>query len=94
MNASDTASRHCASRHSCHHRCLIRDPHSGHLPTLQNPRPAGRPQPAPRDLDAGRANHQNPVTTFLLPAAILGVVTSMRTGTADRDVPRESREKQ
>jgi hypothetical protein len=27
-----------------------------------------------------------------LPAAIVGVVTSFRTSTADRDVPRESKE--
>ena len=39
MTASDTAPRHCASRRSCHHQCLIRDPHSGHLLTLQNPAP-------------------------------------------------------
>ena len=32
--------------------------------------------------------------TFPLPAAIVGVVTSLRMRTADRDVPRESREKQ
>jgi hypothetical protein len=36
MTASETAPRHCASRHSCHHPCLVRDPDSGHLLTLQN----------------------------------------------------------
>ena len=44
--------------------------------------------------DASRANHRNPVMTFTPPAVILGVVTSLRTCTAGRDVPRESREKQ
>jgi hypothetical protein len=44
--------------------------------------------------DVGRANHQDPVMTFLLMAAILGVVTSLLMRTAGRDVPRESREKQ
>jgi hypothetical protein len=39
-------------------------------------------------------NHCNPGTTSLLPAAILGAVTSIRTRTTGRDVPRESREKQ
>jgi hypothetical protein len=37
--ARDTASRHCASMRRWHHQWLIRDPHSGHLPTLQNPAP-------------------------------------------------------
>ena len=46
MTASDTAPRHCASTRSCHHQCLIRDPHSGHLLTLHNPAPrlGGRSQ--------------------------------------------------
>ena len=44
--------------------------------------------------DASRANHRNPVMTSLLLAAILDVVTSLRTRTAGRDVPRESRENQ
>ena len=93
MTASDTASRHCASRHSCHHQWLIRDPHSGHLRTPQNPARAAV-QGAPGMADASGANHQNPVTIFPPPGAILGVVTSLRPRTAGRDVPRESREKQ
>jgi hypothetical protein len=44
--------------------------------------------------DAGAANHQNPVMTYLRPAAILGVITSLRSRTAGKDMPRESREKQ
>jgi acetyl esterase/lipase len=44
----------------------------------------------------GRQQGESPKSgdDLLLPAAILGVVTSLRTRTADRDVPRQSREKQ
>jgi hypothetical protein len=49
---------------------------------------------APGMANTSRANHQNPVMTFPIPVAILGVITSLRTRTADRDVPRETREKQ
>jgi hypothetical protein len=44
----------------------------------------------PTMANASRANHRNPAMP--LPAAIVGVVTSFRTSTADRDVPRESKE--
>src|ERR1700733_12577822 len=52
--------------------------------------PRGRHlQYAPGMACASRANHQNPVTTFLLPPTILGVVTSLRTRAADRNVPEK-----
>jgi hypothetical protein len=40
--------------------------------------------------NSSRANHRNPAIP--LPAAIVGVVTSLRTSTPVRDVPRESKE--
>ena len=50
MTVSDAAPRQCAIGRGCHRQCLIRDPHSGELLTLQNPAPRLNGPPAPRDL--------------------------------------------
>jgi len=95
MTASDTALRQCASAAdvTTGTSSAIRTPDTG-LPCSSRA-PAGRHvQGAPAVAGTSRANPQNPVMTSPLAVAILGVVTSLRTRTPGRDVPRESREKQ
>ena len=90
MTGHDTAPRHRASN-LLHHRATS----SGRLTARQLAAPARTACSGRTGMtDVGRANHQDPVMTFLLMAAILGVVTSLLMRTAGRDVPRESREKQ